>query len=618
MLQLTSKTGPTKGQAWLLPEGTVVIGRESKCDIAIKDPLVSRRHCEIIVRDGSVRISDLGSSNSTFVNGDSVRESPLAPGDEITVGNAVLILTRVGGEWEPKAAPAAAGTHSPTGSMRFGEPIYTNRKDESLFTHGKPRSARDLAELFHTGRLLGQSETFDQLIDVVLLRLHEQMSPAYAIVALTPKKGGELQLYPARLSGAMRDLPVLLRLAHQAIQERKGCLLPEIRTEGDDRVIETTAFAPLVVAGETLGALIVKSNAPADTYDEDDVELLIGIAHMVAPHLKAMERLETLETENERLVSGVSYHGPIIGASQKINEVRKLARDCARSDLSVLILGETGTGKELIARLIHDVSARAEKPLVVVNCAAIPDELFESEVFGHEAGAFTGAKGRRKGLLEEAHGGTLFLDEVGDLSLQNQARLLRAIETGTFRRLGGNSDINVDVRVVSATNRELGSAEESNRFRTALYHRLNAFILRLPPLRERQEDIPDLARHFLAKARQRLKVKVNDFTTEAIEILQAHEWSGNIRELRNVVERAVVVAKEDLITPADLFAVARAPQAPALEATDHPFPTLAELEKQHIEAALSKASGNIKAAANLLGIGRSTLYRKIGEYEISA
>ena len=617
MLQLTSKSGPTKGQAWLLPEGVVVIGREGKCDVPIKDPLVSRRHCEIVVRDGSVRIRDLESSNSTFVNGDSVRESSLAPGDEITVGNAILILTKVGGNWEPKS-PVPTGTHSPTGSMRFGEPIYTTRKAESLFTHGKPRSARELAELFHTGRLLGQTETFDELIATVLTRLNEQLTPAYAIVALLPKGGGELQLYPADLNGAMRDLPTLLRLANQSITDRKGCLLPDIRNEGDERIIETTAIAPLVVAGESLGALIVKNAAPGQMYDDDDVELLIGIAHIVAPHLKAMGRLEVLETENERLVSGMSYHGPIIGASTSINDVRKLARDSARSDLSVLILGETGTGKELIARLIHDLSSRAEKPLVVVNCAAIPDELFESEVFGHEAGAFTGAKGKRIGLLEEAHGGTLFLDEVGDLSQQNQARLLRAIETGTFRRLGASSDIKVDVRVVSATNRELDSPEESQRFRTDLFHRLNAFILRLPPLRERREDIPDLARHFLAKARHRLKAKVNDFTPESIEVLQAHEWNGNIRELRNVVERAVVVAKEAMITPADLFAVARSPQPAANEGPSIAFPTLAELEKQHIEAALSRVQGNIKAAANLLGIGRSTLYRKIGEYEISA
>ncbi|MFM1920800.1 MAG: hypothetical protein RLZZ303_2434 [Candidatus Hydrogenedentota bacterium] len=616
MLQLTSKTGPTKGQAWLLPEGTVTVGRESKCDIAIKDPLVSRRHCEILVSKGVVRIRDLGSSNSTFVNGDSIEEKTLFPGDEVTVGNAVLILTRLGGAWEVKPAPG--GTHSPTSSMRFGEPIYSLREDESLFAHGKPRSAKDLAELFHTGRALGQAESFEALIETVLRRLREQMQPSCALVALLPKSGeGALTFYPAGDDGMGKNMPRLLNLTEQCVKDRKGCLLPDIRGEDDDRVIETTAIAPLVVAGQSLGALIVKSDSPERSYDDDDLELLIGIAHTVAPHLKAIERLETLETQNERLVSGVAYHGPIIGSSVAINDVRRIARDCARSDLSVLILGETGTGKELVARLIHDLSSRAEKPLVVVNCAAIPDELFESEVFGHEAGAYTGAKARRRGLLEEADGGTLFLDEVGDLSPQNQARLLRAIETGTFRRLGGNHDIKVDVRVLSATNRDLG--RDAQNFRTDLYHRLNAFELRLPPLRDRRADIPDLARHFLAKARQRLKAMVNDFTDESIEVLKSHDWTGNIRELRNVVERAVVVAKEDRITPSDLFTVARSPEPEvSLAQTETAFPTLAELEKRHIEAALARAGGNIKAAANLLGIGRSTLYRKLGEYDIPA
>lgn len=614
MLQLTSKTGPTKGQAWLLPEGTITIGRESRCDVAIKDPLVSRRHCEITVRDGVVRIRDLGSSNSTFVNGDSVDEGKLAPGDEITVGNAVLILTKIGGAWEPKN-PIPSATHSPTSSMRFGEPIYTSRRDESLFTHGKPRSPKDLAELFHTNRLLAQAESFDAIIDVVLRRLDEQMRPSYSLVALVPQTHNDpLHVYPPDFDGALRELPRILGLAEKAISERKGCLLPEIRSIGDDRLIETTAIAPMIVGGHALGALIVKSTGNSKAYDEDDLELLIGIAHTVAPHLKARERLELLETENERLVSGLSYHGPIIGTSAKINEVRRLARDCARTDLSVLILGETGTGKELVARLIHDLSARADQPMVVVNCAAIPDELFESEVFGHEAGAFTGAKGRRTGLLEEADGGTLFLDEVGDLSPQNQARMLRAIETGTFRRLGGSRDLKVDVRVISATNRDLARGEGG--FRSDLYHRLNAFEIHLPPLRERREDIVDLARHFLAKARHRHKVQVKDFTEEAIEIMRAHDWAGNIRELRNVVERAAVVARDEQITPVDLFASARASQAVAAVEEEH-FPTLAELEKTHIEACLRQSDGNIKQAAVMLGIGRSTLYRKLGEYEIT-
>ncbi|MCX7959932.1 MAG: sigma-54 factor interaction domain-containing protein, partial [Deltaproteobacteria bacterium] len=192
------------------------------------------------------------------------------------------------------------------------------------------------------------------------------------------------------------------------------------------------------------------------------------------PYLRAAERMQQLEWENQQLISGGMNFDPLIGNSKAIQRVRDLARDCAHSDLCVLILGETGTGKELVARLIHNLSHRAQKKLVIVNCAAIPEELFESELFGHEKGAFTGAHATKIGLMEEANNGTLFLDEVGDLSLSHQARLLRAIETGTFRRVGGNSDIRVNVRVLSATNKDLPSEVTAGRFRRDLFHRLNA------------------------------------------------------------------------------------------------------------------------------------------------
>ncbi|MBI1318925.1 MAG: FHA domain-containing protein [Candidatus Hydrogenedens sp.] len=615
MLQLTSKTGPTKGQAWPLVGGPIVLGRESKCDITIKDPLVSRKHCEIIVDNGTARVRDLGSSNATFVNGDSVEEAKLEPGDELSVGNAVFIVSKVGSSWE---LAQSAASHSPTGSMKFGQAQFLERDESSLFKHGKPRTAKDLAELFHTGRALGAAVSFDNLIENLLERVAHHLNPTEALVILSPRgKDQARRVIPDTGNALLSEKPSVESLVDHAIAEQTAGMLPELVTQGDHRVLECTLVAPLIYANETLGVLLVRALSPKRAYDEDDLELLIGIAHCASPNLKALEKLERLEFENERLVSGVAYHGPIIGTSEAINRVRQIARDCARSDLSVLILGETGTGKELVARLIHDLSPRAEKPLVIVNCAAIPDELFESEVFGHEAGAFTGATGRKIGLLEEANGGTLFLDEVGDLSPQNQARLLRAIETGAFRRLGGKTDLQVDVRVLSATNRDLGGRDEGTHFRRDLLHRLNAFELHLPPLRERRDDIPDLARHFLNKARQRLKAQVSELAPEALLMLQEHPWTGNIRELRNVIERAVVVAKGERVTPGDLFTVARAP-VDQEEPEEGPFPTLAELERRHIIAAIERCEGNIKAAAGLLGIGRSTLYRKLGEYGISA
>jgi DNA-binding NtrC family response regulator len=279
-----------------------------------------------------------------------------------------------------------------------------------------------------------------------------------------------------------------------------------------------------------------------------------------------------------------------------------------------VILGETGTGKELVVKLIHRLSARSEAPLTVVNCAAIPAELLESELFGYERGAFTGAQSQKKGVFEEADGGTLFLDELCDLSLPNQARLLRAIETGVFRRLGGKADIKVNVRVVAATNRDIKEEVERGLFRRDLYHRLNMFEIVIPPLRERRGDIPLLAEHFHRGARERDGYRTAGFRPDALQYLDTLPWNGNVRELKNVVERAMVVAPYDAIRPEDLErdGIRKTPQESA-----EPFLNLAELEKRQIREALRRCDGNIKVAAELLDIGRSTLYRKLSEYNIA-
>ncbi|MGC9054121.1 MAG: sigma-54 interaction domain-containing protein, partial [Candidatus Hydrogenedens sp.] len=342
-----------------------------------------------------------------------------------------------------------------------------------------------------------------------------------------------------------------------------------------------------------------------------DLEYLLAMAHTLAPYLRAAERMQQLEWENQRLISGGINFDPLIGESKAIQKVRSLARDCAHSDLCVLILGETGTGKELVARLIHNLSYRSQKKLVVVNCAAIPEELFESELFGHERGAFTGAHATKIGLMEEANNGTLFLDEIGDLSLNHQARLLRAIETGTFRRIGGSSDIRVDVRVLCATNKDLPSEVNAGRFRRDLFHRLNAFVISIPPLRERIEDIPLLADYFLQQVRRKYPVRATRFSSQSLKWLQNQPWHGNVRELRNLIERASIVAKSEEIQPQDLV-------SELTVYTPEKFPTLEELEKAHIIKALQQAQGNVVSAAEMLGIGKSTLYRKLAEYRINS
>jgi two-component system NtrC family response regulator len=303
----------------------------------------------------------------------------------------------------------------------------------------------------------------------------------------------------------------------------------------------------------------------------------------------------------------------LIGTSSAMQRVHDLIAKVAPTNSTVLILGETGSGKELVARAVHDQSPRAEMPLVAINCGALPESLIESELFGHRKGAFTGADDHRVGLFQVANGGTLFLDEIGELPKAMQAKLLRVLESGEIRRVGDNQSLQVDVRVVCATHRNLEQMVEAGDFREDLMYRINAFEIHLPPLRARLSDIPPLARHLYCRFRPHAKPGDPLFTPEAIEVLQAHVWPGNVRELANVIEHATIVNAEPPLTPEDLprhFAsrgVRRKSLGPL---------TLRDLELQAIQEALDRHLGNKSAAAEELGISLKTLYNKLNQASV--
>ena len=285
---------------------------------------------------------------------------------------------------------------------------------------------------------------------------------------------------------------------------------------------------------------------------------------------------------------------------------------------TVLIQGESGTGKELVARAIHFSGERGTRPFVAVSCAALAETLLESELFGHERGAFTGAVAQKKGKFELADGGTLFLDEIGDISPKLQVDLLRVLQERRFFRVGGTSEIQVDVRVIAATHRDLEAEVREGRFRDDLYYRLNVINVQIPPLRERREDMPLLAQEFLDRLSHELGREVGGISDEALRLLMDHDWPGNVRELENAVERALVTCKSGVLTAED-FAFLRPPAAFPRRPGPRRCPpglTLPEVEKQYIAATLQRTQGNIKAAADALGIDRSTLYEKIRRYEI--
>lgn len=331
------------------------------------------------------------------------------------------------------------------------------------------------------------------------------------------------------------------------------------------------------------------------------------LSHLIRNAIKQ----RTLAAENVLLrtkIEELAKAEEIIGESPQMKKVLELVKTVAQTDATVMIRGESGTGKELVARAIHANSNRRYFPLIPVNCGSIPEGLLESELFGHEKGAFTGAQYRRKGKFEMANGGTMFFDEIGNVSMKLQVDLLRVLETKQFTRLGGEQVINVDFRVICATNRNLEKAVEEGAFREDLYYRLNVFSIFLPPLRERRMDIPLLAQHFLKKFSLSMNKSITGISPDALDLLIRYDWPGNVRELQNAIERAMVVGRPPSIRVEDLpFQLNTRPKVPEAD-------SLAEVEREHIINILNRTGWNITRAAEILKIDRVTLYNKIQKY----
>ncbi len=371
---------------------------------------------------------------------------------------------------------------------------------------------------------------------------------------------------------------------------------------------ERAGLVPIQNQGRLLGALISVCKS-----QDGCEECEIGLAEKVLQQASGsiLRAFKHEEEKNQRLVGKEQGGLPgLVGKSPKMASLSHLIRDVAPTDSTVLLLGESGTGKEVAARAIHHESPRHGKPFVVIDCAAYPATLLESEIFGHEKGAFTGALRRKKGRFEQAHGGTVFLDEIGEIPLSAQVKLLRVLQTQQIERLGGEETLDLDVRILAATNQALVELVKQGRFREDLYYRLKVFPIILPPLRDRINDVPLLARHFLDFFNREHGKDINDFSDEAMRIMLDYNWPGNVRELENLVERALIIAKGKHIRPWDLPRDLRSNAQPAPLSLD-------SQEKTALESALEQCSWNKKEAAKRLGISRTTLYRKIRKYNLS-
>ena len=379
------------------------------------------------------------------------------------------------------------------------------------------------------------------------------------------------------------------------LQERLHAADPDLA------IIMITAFASVDTAVRTL-----KQGAFDYVMKPIEPDELSHLVRRALEHRRLSEENVQLRGTIDEFVAGAE----IVGDSPPMRKVLELAEHVAKTDATVLIRGESGTGKELIARAIHANSPRRYAPIITVNCGGLPETLLESELFGHEKGAFTGAPYRRKGRLEMADGGTLFLDEVGSISVKTQVDLLRVLETKEFTRVGGTKSVKVDFRVICATNEPLEKAVAEGRFREDFYYRINVFTIEAPPLRVRRSDIPLLARHFLARFARQMDTRIHAISPEAMAVLEAYDWPGNVRELSNAIERAMVVGATEEIRPEDL-PVGR-PSGDGGGETD----SLAEVERRHIASVLQSTDWNITRAAEVLKIDRVTVYNKIKKYDL--
>ncbi|HTS46431.1 MAG TPA: sigma 54-interacting transcriptional regulator [Bryobacteraceae bacterium] len=622
--ELEAIAGPLKGNSIPLGEDEVSLGREPSNRVSLLDASVSRRHCLITREAEGFKIRDLNSRNSTFVNGVPVTERILATGDEIKIGSSLFVFVVPHAEPTPKAS-SVEFDQTDTGA---GSTIILRKQDARYLRDLekiKPsaRMVRDLNALLRVSKAVNSVRGLVAL-EKQVLELILEVAPADRAAILLCDQGIEepTSIFGwDRHSGPNHAVQVSRTIVSQVLAEGVAVLcndLPATEAFGSTesvvvRHIRSVLAVPLEVFDRVLGVIYLDASNPDASFDEDHLQLLTAMGSIAALALESAQHMEWLEEENRRLQSEMNVEHNMVGESPRMREVYQFINRVASKDSTVLIFGESGTGKELVARAIHRNSTRANKPYMAINCAAIAESLLESELFGHEKGAFTGAIAQKKGKLETAEGGTLFLDEIGELAPTLQAKLLRVLQEREFERVGSTKTIKLDVRLIAATNRDLEEEVKKGRFREDLFYRLNVVSLRMPPLRERREDISLLASYFAAKYAKRANRNVLGISPQARAFLLNYDWPGTVRELENAIERSVVLGSSDLILPEDLPEVVIEKSGPTPSATSVSafHDTVREAKKNVIIAAVEQAGGNYTEAARRLGLHPNYLHRLI-------
>jgi transcriptional regulator with GAF, ATPase, and Fis domain len=601
--RLMAMSGPLEGTVWAITDDPLSVGRDAANQVMIGDSAVSRKHCTISqVSEDVYEICDHESHNGTLVNGIPVVRAPIQHGDKIRVGTSDFVfLTGEDSDANPLSSSVGTQTTSSTLTAVFLDQDSGLPSDAS----GIGRMARDLSAFFKIANLVNSFHDIEGLQRELLGLIFEVIPAAQGVIVLQPTNDVPNPACMWSRDEDGKEIVIREEWAQRAMWERCAVYTAASTVP---TLAEHVLCAPLVGVENILGVIYLTSPATSPAFGEDHAYFLSSVSRIAAVSLENLLKLDSLRAENQRLRADAGEDA-LIGESRTMSRVAEFIRRVAKGDSTVLIRGESGTGKELVARAIHANSQRATKPFVAINCAAIPETLLESELFGHEKGAFTGAAATKKGKFEAAEDGTLLLDEIGEMPPLLQAKLLRVLQQREFERLGSTRLMPLNARVIAATNKNLEHAIKAGEFRQDLFYRLNVVSVALPPLREHREDIPALALHFASKFAAKGKRGFKGISAEARSLLMQYSWPGNIRELENAMEHAIVMGLTDEILPEELPEPLLEEQLSETAALYHN--TLNQTKKQLVITAMDNAKGNHIEAARLLGIHPKYLHRLI-------
>ena len=631
--------GHRQGDVLELTEKPLAIGRDRENDLVVGDPGVSRRHAVVELAIGVYFVRDLRSENGTFVNGVPVGRALLLDRDEVRIGSTrLLFVEEVAAADVPEALrPIAVLEHAEESEEFFIDtPTEVAPPSAEPATADLQRAYDRLKTLYALLRQGQDTRDTQQRIDSALALARDSIeADRLSLVERDPAADGDYRvagMVTAKGVSSRNRIAISRTVFAHVEQERRPFFCSNPQT--DRRVgesgslrqsgIRSVLCVPLIEKERVTGFLYADNFVSREPFNKEDLHFLVAVTELIGAWKRGGAESAPAPVGPAGTVLAPAGRHTLVTGNARMKEILETVHKVARSDTTFLITGESGTGKELIARMAHLESGRARGPFVCVNCAALPDTLLESELFGHEKGAFTGAVAARAGKFEAACGGTIFLDEIGDISPAAQAKVLRVLQEKEIERLGGNRMVAVDARVIAATNKNLVEEIRAGRFREDLFYRLNVIPIELPPLRERLDDLPALVEFFIQQHRREVRSPVRRASPEALDAMARYSWPGNVRELANVIERAVVLGNGEEILrgdlPPEVRGVARAASMAAIGPAGAPEElaarSLADVEREHILRVLDHTGWNKKRSAEILGISRSALYEKIATYSL--